>query len=406
MGALKAPRILLPRNPEWEKWAVVACDQFTSQPEYWEKLDAYVQTAPSTLRMVLPELYLDGNVTERAEEINAFMDGYLSEGVFETLEEGFILVERSTPYRARRLGLVAAVDLECYDYRVGTKSLIRATEGTIESRIPPRLAIRKDAPIELPHVILLSDDERKGIIESLYDRRDTFRKVYDFDLNMGGGHLVGWHITGQAVNDTIAAFERLAATERMTEKYGDPSGFLFAVGDGNHSLATAKAHWNKVKETLSDGVEHPARYALAEIVNLYDDGIYFEPIHRYVKGVDQNVFIEKLLAAVSGNYRVYNGEMRVKTVDCALPQTIRTLDSFIEGYLAEHGGTVDYVHGEQAVCSLVDGDNTSVAVLLETLKKEELFPFAAKYGALPKKTFSMGEAVEKRYYVEGKRIRL
>lgn len=405
MGVLKAPRILLPRNPDWEKWAVVACDQFTSQPEYWEALDAFVGTAPSTLRMILPELYLDGDVAERAEEINAFMEGYLSEGVFETLEEGFVLTERSTPYRARRLGLVAAVDLDCYDYRAGAKSLIRATEGTIEARIPPRLAIRKDAPVEFPHVMLLADDERAGVIEDLYRRRDSFRKLYDFDLNMGGGHLVGWHVAGEAAAEAIAAFGQLVTPARMEEKYGDPSGFLFAVGDGNHSLATAKAHWNAVKETLSVDADHPARYALAEIVNLYDDGIYFQPIHRYIKGVNRAAFIEKLLAEVPGNYRVYGGGMREQTAGGALPQTIRALDAFIERYLAEHGGTVDYVHGERDVCALADGDVTAVAVLTDTLKKEELFPFAARYGALPKKTFSMGEAVEKRYYVEGKRIR-
>ena len=248
MGAVRPARMLLPRGADWEKWAVGACDQYTSQPEYWEELDAFVGTAPSTLRMILPELYLSGDLEEKAEEICAFMEVYLEEGGFGELDECFILLERSTPCRPRRLGLVAAVDLECYDYAAGAKPLIRATEGTIASRIPPRLMIRKNAPVEFPHVMLLADDADERILERLYAERGGLEKVYDFELNMGGGHVRGWRVTDTA--PVAAAFEALSDPARMREKYGEDSGFLFAVGDGNHSLATAKAHWESVKKTL------------------------------------------------------------------------------------------------------------------------------------------------------------
>ena len=403
MGAVRPARMLLPRGADWEKWAVVACDQYTSQPEYWEELDAFVGTAPSTLRMILPELYLSGDLEEKAEEICAFMEGYLEEGVFGELDECFILLERSTPCRPRRLGLVAAVDLECYDYAAGAKPLIRAPEGTIASRIPPRLMIRKNAPVEFPHVMLLADDADERILERLYAERGGLEKVYDFELNMGGGHVRGWRVTDTA--PVAAAFEALSDPARMREKYGEDSGFLFAVGDGNHSLATAKAHWESVKKTLPLGerAAHPARFALAEIVSVYDDGICFEPIHRFVTGVDRARFTEGLCAAVKGNYRIAGGaEMRAAG---PLPETIRALDAFIEDYIRKNGGAVDYVHGEDTVRSLAERDGSSVGILLGTLDKAELFRFVAAYGALPKKTFSMGEAFEKRYYIEGKKIR-
>lgn len=400
-----APQILLPKVDDLSAWACIACDQFTSEKEYWDKLSAKVKGKKTTLDLTLPEIYLNDNPEERIKIINSNIKKYLSDGVFESLKKGFVLTVRKTPYVERRIGLVGAVDLENYDFTAKNSALIRATEGTIEERIPPRLKIRKDADVEFPHVMVLFDDEKREITEPLYANRNSFKKLYDFELNMGGGHIEGYFIEDyQAV---LEKFGGLLDGQRLTKKYGRADKLLFAVGDGNHSLATAKAHWNNVKLTLSDSEKqnHPARYALVEFVNIYDEGIYFEPIYRFVSGVDTEKFLQEIKQIDGGKIKIYaNGKTIVNNGVNELPEGIKAVDGFIKQYLSKNAGEVDYVHGESNLINLVDGADGTVGILFEKLDKSYLFKYVSQIGAFPRKTFSMGEGVEKRYYLEGRKI--
>lgn len=400
-----APQILFPNVDDLSAWACIACDQFTSENEYWDKLKAYVDGKKTTLDLTLPEIYLNDNAEERIKVINSNIKNYLKQGVFKTLKQGFILTVRSTPFVKVRIGLVGAVDLEKYEYSAKSDSLIRATEGTIEERIPPRLKIRKDADVEFPHVMVLFDDEKKEINETLYQNRSSFEKLYDFDLNMGGGHIEGYFI--QDYEGVLNKFGELLNSERLINKYGKEDKFLFAVGDGNHSLATAKTHWNNLKATLSEEQKqnHPARYALVEFVNIYDEGIYFEPIYRFVKGVDKMKFLSGLKCVDGGKIKVYfDGKTKSHNGNNDLPGGIRAIDDYIKDYIGEHGGQVDYIHGESNLFNLVDGCDDAVGILFEKLDKSYLFKYVSQVGAFPRKTFSMGEGIEKRYYLEGRRI--
>ncbi len=400
---IKKTQILLPNTDDYSAWACIACDQFTSEIKYWQQLEKIVGDKTSTLKLTLPEIYLEDCAEERIKKINANIKDYLKSGVFKKLKEGFVLTVRKTPYVERRIGLVSAIDLECYDYSPFSKALIRATEGTIEERIPPRLKIRKDADVEFPHVMVLFDDEKREITEKLFEERTKLEKLYDFELNMGGGHIEGYFVESDGIVEKINA---LLDKERLINKYGTEDKFLFAVGDGNHSLATAKTHWNNVKATLTDEQKenHPARYALVELVNIYDEGIYFEPIFRYVYGVDKEKFLKGLSGVDGGIMGVYAaGEQKNYSGKNDLPEGIRAVDAYIKKYIADNGGNVDYVHGESNIKNLVD-DRNAVGILFEKLDKKDLFRYVSKNGAFPRKTFSMGEGVEKRYYLEGRRI--
>ena len=396
-------KILLPKAVDMKKWSVIACDQFTSEKKYWEELKSFVGDAKSTLNLILPEIYLSGDTEESIKKINGNITEYLESGVFSETEKGYILTVRKTPYSPRRIGIVACVDLEEYDYKKGEKPLVRATEATIEERIPPRLKIRENAKIEFPHIMILFDDEKREIAEELYKNRDKYRKVYDFELNMNGGAVQGYFIPES--ENLSAKFSALLESERLIKKYGTDDKFAFAVGDGNHSLATAKAHWNRIKENLSEEERkiHPARYALAEFVNIYDEGIRFEPIFRFVSGVDRKKFINGL--NVCGHYRVDTGDGVTEVRgNSPLPTVIAEIDGYIKRYIAENGGTVDYVHGEKNLNDLIKADKNSLGILPDALDKSDLFRYVSEKGAFPKKTFSMGEGVEKRYYLEGKKI--
>lgn len=397
--------ILLPFGTDMTKWSCVACDQFTSENEYWDTLSKFVGEEKSTLKLTLPEIYLNDNADARIRKINENIKDYLANGVFKKLPKGYVLTVRKTPFVEKRIGLVASVDLDAYDYKKGVKPLVRATEGTIEERIPPRLKIRENAEIELPHIMILFDDEKREITERLYEEKSKFKKLYDFELNMGGGHIEGYFIPES--ENLAEKFSALLDKDRLCAKYGAFDKFAFAVGDGNHSLATAKAHWEKVKKNLSENERknHPARYALAEFVNIYDEGIYFEPIFRFVLGVDREKFIKSLIENVSGHYRVANGDKISEIAgSAALPEVISSIDGFIKEYIAENGGTVDYVHGEENILKLVKADTSAVGVMPDVLDKSDLFRYVSQDGALPRKTFSMGEGVEKRYYLEAKKI--
>lgn len=406
MKTVKPFDILLPAVAEPEKFAVVSCDQFTSQPDYWQKLADFVGDAPSALKLIFPEVYLeDGDDEKRIEDINAAMYDYLEKGVFRTLKDSFVLVRRQTAYGYTRLGLIAPVDLEDYSYIHPTNAVIRATEGVVANRIPPRLKIRKDAPIELPHIMLLLDDRDKTVIEPFYKKRDTLEKLYDFDLNMNGGHLTGWRVDAAEV---MAKLDEYA--EKVSTMYGEKTDFVFAVGDGNHSLATAQAHWNEVKKTLTpeECENHPARYALTEIENLHCDGIVFEPIHRFVFGVDDADFVLYMSGALKGNSRLnmFTTSMKYSiAVNENSAEAIAEVQDAIDAYVASHPeAKVDYIHGLEHLHSIADTSD-GVAIEMPCIAKEELFCYVVSHGNLCRKAFSMGEAEEKRYYFEAKRIK-
>ena len=412
--------ILLPKGCDMTKWAVVACDQFTSQPSYWEEVERLVGDAPSTLRLILPELRLnDADVDEQIAAINGSMTRYLEEGLFETYPQSIFYIERTQSDGTVRHGLVAAVDLEQYDYTPGSDSLIRATEGTVLERIPPRVRVRKDAPIELPHVMLLIDDPERTCIEPITAGRDGMEQLYDFDLMMGGGHLRCWKLTSEQMDLLAGALEVLAGGEAMEKKYGlaGAAPLLFAVGDGNHSLATAKTcyeNWKKVTPEDQWG-SLPARYALVEIVNLHDEALQFEAIHRVVFGVSPEEVLAAFRAAYPNAYEgrgeghtiemVWEGEDRFLTVpDPKVQLAVGTLQSFLDQYCGDHGCQVDYIHGEDVTREL-GGKAGNMGFLLPAMGKDQLFKTVMADGVLPRKTFSMGHAEDKRYYVEGRKIK-
>ncbi len=399
---VRIPKILLPKyGTDLNKWAVVACDQYTSELEYWEKVKSYVGNQASTCKIIFPEVYLENpDKQERIKKINITMEEYLNNGFLEEKFEGLILTERITNGGNRvRHGLLLALDLEKYEYTKGSKTLIRATEGTVESRIPPRLEIRKNALVELPHIMVLINDFSKTVIEPLIGQGE---KIYDFELMMGGGHLRGWKIVSEEIIEKII---------NGLEELISPDGFLFAMGDGNHSLATAKVHWQNIKNELSgeEKENHPARFALVELVNLHDNGLEFEPIHRVMFNVDKND-LENFLIGNGDQSQEFSVQMvsnrKVKLINLKESSSnlvVGNLQLLLDKYLQLHPeAKIDYVHGVEAIKKLAVGNN--VGFLLPTMKKEELFVTVEKDGALPRKTFSMGEAEEKRFYLEARKI--
>ena len=404
---LRMPEILLPGEQyDLAKWAVVACDQFTSQPDYWQRVQEFVGGAPSTLNLIYPEAWL-AQGDARIETINRAMRAY-ERDVLTRRFEGFVLVER-TVSAGRRLGLIAAVDLEKYDFSRGSTSLIRATEGTILERIPPRVRIRERAGLELPHILLLADDPARTLIEPLYAARDSLEPLYDFELMAGGGHIRGWRVPEEHALD--------GALEGLLEK---SNGLLFAVGDGNHSLATARQCWLNLRGTLPPEQReiHPARWALAEINNLHDPALVFEPIHRAIFGAEPGALTEAFAAwleerdmalancaAREAMFAFTDGEtdrpLRIGRLKNPLP--LAALQPFLDEWLAAHGSaSIDYIHGEDALRVLAK--RGAVGILLPAMDKRALFESVRCGGSLPRKTFSMGEANEKRYYLEARKI--
>ena len=412
--------ILLPKDCDMEKWAVVACDQFTSEPEYWEAVEKKVGDAPSTRRVILPEANLeDPNVDEYIADINACMDKYMADGIFETLKDSLIYIERNQSDGRVRHGLIGMVDLDTYDFTPGSGALIRATEGTVLERIPPRAKVRRNAPIELPHVMLLIDNPEKTVIEPLTAAASSMEVVYDFDLMQNGGHIKGYKLSAAQIDAVADALEGLTSDEAMKAKY-DVSGvapLLFAVGDGNHSLATAKACYEEQKKGLTpeEYLKLPARYALVEVVNNHDDALQFEPIHRVVFDVDA----EKMMAEFKKFYpEAYEGQGEGHTIaynyadkkgfitvpNPSVQLAVGTLQAFIDSYLKEFGGKVDYIHGDE-VTEELGAKPGNIGFKLPAMGKEQLFKTVMADGVLPRKTFSMGHAADKRYYIEARKIR-
>lgn len=415
----ESAEILLPdfNQINGTQWAVVACDQYTSEPDYWKNAEEIVGDSPSTLSMILPEVYLS-ETARRVPIINESMKEILKTHLI-SHPDSMILLARTQSDGKIRKGLIGAVDLECYDYRKGSDSLIRATEGTVLERIPPRVAIRRDAPLELPHVMLLIDDDRRTVIEPLLTECDGKAPLYDFDLMLGGGHVCAYALDAKQQAYAKEKLAELIAPDAIKARYGnaDLAPLLFAVGDGNHSLASAKAAYEEVKAAIGEEAakNHPARYALAEVVNLHDDALGFEPIYRVVFHCDP----KDLLSALKDYLSTLSGDAAAQTMRCitlaeefdlTAPHpvqqlTVGTLQGFLDLYAKEHPQMeVDYIHGEDSLRSLVK-DDTTVGFLFEGMRKDELFRTVIYDGALPRKTFSMGHAPDKRYYLECRKIK-
>ena len=410
---IRPARILLPApGVSRETWACIACDQYTSEPEYWEKAYAFAGDAPSALRLILPEVNLKKSA-ELIPGIHAAMADYLREGLLvPAVDPGFVLCERTVP-SGTRLGLVCAVDLEQYSFEKGSLPLVRPTEQTIASRLPPRLVIRRGAPVELTHIMILIDDPERTVLEPLQAKKDSLRKLYDFDLMMGGGHLKGW-----AVDRPEDLRQADDAMNRLLDSLGaDP--LLLAVGDGNHSLATAKAYWNELKEGLSEKERenHPARFALCEIVNIHDNALLFEPIHRLVTGTDAGALLADWQAYArqrgmdldAGEGHVFTlvsaeGDRTVTVVNPEGAIPCETIQKFLDDFLSRHPeAEIDYIHGEASLRNLAR-EPGAVGFLLPDIDKNSFFSDVKKLGVLPRKTFSMGEADEKRFYMEAREI--
>ena len=386
-----AADVLLPEK-DFEKWAVIACDQYTSQPEYWEKLYDLVGDAPSALKIILPEVYLKDDPEKRIEKINAEMKKYIDGNIFAEYKDAMIFVERTLPDGKVRYGIVGKIDLDEYDFSPDSKTPVRATEGTVMDRLPPRVKIRENAPLEMPHIMILIDDKNGTVIEPLKGE-ESLEKLYDFTLSAGGGSIKGYLVPKQLQEKITNALEALG------EGKTDP--LIFAMGDGNHSLATAK----KCRENCPTELN---KYALVEIVNIHDPALEFEPIYRVVFNADAEKFVDHLKKNLpekgSRTAEVYYGDKKEKLFFDGLGADV--LQKLIDAYIADHpSASVDYIHGVSETLEIVADSPDSVGLIFDGMEKDELFPYVEANGPLPRKTFSMGEAASKRYYIEARRIK-
>lgn len=432
---VSVPEICLPvAGTDYQKWAVVACDQYSSEHEYWQEVADLVGSEPSTLNLIFPECYLeDDDKAQRVSNIKQAMQSYLSRGTVQAVEPGFVLVERYTPFEKQpRKGLVMAVDLEAYQYGKGVTSKIRPTEGTIVERLPPRMDIRRGAPLELPHIMLLIDDPERTVIEPLYQKMGELPTLYDFELMKGAGRIRGAHVRDQAALEGVAAaLEKLADVQAYQSRYQSSEVLLFAVGDGNHSLATAKAIWEEIKtagKADPDIMSHPARYALVELVNIYDEGLPFHPIHRVLFRANSQALFDELKAAGNCQLEAMSFADAVRKTDEEAPGEHRfawvcadgaglirftqpsaklaagTIQDLLDAHLKRHGDTIiDYIHGTDSLEALARKPG-NIGLYLPPIDKSSFFATVIKDGVMPRKTFSMGEAPEKRFYIESRRI--
>ncbi|MBL8090277.1 MAG: DUF1015 domain-containing protein [Anaerolineales bacterium] len=429
---IQIPQVYLPKsNIDLSKWAVIACDQFTSEPEYWHEVEKFVGNSLSTLKLIFPEVYLENeDKDERVKNIQNMMKKYIEDDIFE-VHEGLIYVERTIHGKTRK-GIMLCLDLEQYDFRGEAKVLIHPTEGTIVDRLPPRVKIREGAMLELPHILVLIDDPNHTVIESVSSAKSELRKLYDFDLMLGSGHLAGYAVTEELENQVIESLRVLAKHENFINKYNlneDASVLLFAMGDGNHSMAAAKEYWEQIKSQV--GMNHPARYALVEIENVHDEALEFEPIHRILFNVNKDLLVE--LKNYFGENFVYSAvssfEEMTRSVDSAEGQkqvvglvrganqfgvieianptsnlAVGTIQSFLDSFMKNTGAEkIDYVHGED-VLKKIASQNEHVGFYLAGMHKSDLFKTVIVDGVLPRKAFSMGEAKEKRFYMEARKI--
>ena len=414
----KAGNILIPKDADMYKWCVVACDQYTSEPDYWNEVKNIVGDEPSTLNLTLPEIYLeDDDVEDKIKKINETMKEYIDNDLFTEYSNSMIYLERTQNDGKVREGLMGIVDLEDYSYEKGSQTLIRATEKTVIERIPPRMKVRENALLELPHIMILIDDEKKDIIESLKNKVTDSDVVYDTDLMQKGGHIKGYKLSDEVANEVIEKLGELADKDNFEKKYDvtDKGVLLFAMGDGNHSLATAKACYEKLKESMSEEeyLNHPARYALVELVNLHSSALEFEAIHRVIFDTD----VEDLVKSLNEYYTINedgNGqkfELITKDYDKTLyienPKSniaVGSIQMFLDEYLSSHDGKIDYIHGDDTTKEMASKEG-NVGIIFDAMSKGDLFKTVILDGALPRKTFSMGHAHDKRFYLEARKIK-
>ncbi len=412
--------ILIPKGVYMPTWSVVACDQFTSQPEYWDEADKNVGALPSALRLMLPEAYLNTKDTElEAKKASENMQQYINQGIFKIIEDSFIYTERTLADRKVRKGLLGALDLEYYDYGKNSISPIHATEGTIEDRLPPRVKVRKDAPLEMPHIMVFIDDIDFSVIEPISEVKQKLSKLYDFDLMAEGGHIAGWQMSFNDSDAVLKALDNLSNPSEIKRKYGRniENPVIYAIGDGNHSLATAKLCWEQIKENLTDAEKenHPARHSLVELVNIHDDSIVFEPIHRVIFNTNTKEFVrdaknywDEKRKAEGGVHKIrYITEEEHKDIEVkglTIGELIALNDEFIQSYIKVYGGRIDYIHGDMTCTEMACCEN-SAGVLLPKMKKTELFASVMSSGVFPQKSFSIGHAEDKRYYLECRKIK-
>ena len=403
--------ILLPKNADLKKWAVIACDQFTSDPDYWKRVRDCAGNAPSVIHMILPEAELEAHGQEYIERINRNMSAYLEQDLFQVYPKSYVYVERTLENGSIRPGLIGMVDLEYYDYQEGSVSPVRATEKTVLERIPPRKKVRQDAVLEFPHVLMLCDDDQFSLIEPIQAVKDSLPRLYDFDLMEDGGHIAGWLVSGDAAEAFDARFT--AYSESYQAKYSDLTGesVLLAVGDGNHSLATAKSCYEtqKAQNPGADLSGHPARYALVELENIHDPSQVFEPIHRILTGVDAGKLMTDIRRICGPDGYPVKCVTSEGSLDMYLDRgkgelAVAVLQEFLDDWLETNPGKIDYIHGADEVARLTAGKD-AVGFLLPPMKKHSLFRGVIAGGVLPRKTFSMGHAREKRYYLEGRKIK-
>ncbi|MBE6970141.1 MAG: DUF1015 domain-containing protein [Ruminococcaceae bacterium] len=399
--------ILIPAAGDMSKWAVIACDQFTSEPGYWAECERLVGEADSALRLMLPEAWLETERAEGAEtRINAEMERCLRENVFRVLEDSFIYLERQQSDGRLRRGLVGAVDLEQYDFTPGSHAAIRSTEDTVAERLPPRVKVRKGAVLEMPHAMVLMNDAEDRVLGTLEARKGGLEKVYDFDLMQGSGHITGWRVCGDEAEAVSAAIRSLTGDADMA----------MAMGDGNHSLATARLCWLDIRESLSEAEreKHPARYALVELNNIHEAAIDFEPIHRLLLDTDTEAFLdeaESFFAGVSREGEAHHircitaeGEREVVVCGLTIGETIGAAERFALDYLKRHSGRIDYIHGDDTVAAM-GREKGCCAMVLPAMDKTELFTSVERSGPFPRKSFSIGHARDKRFYLECRKIR-
>lgn len=402
-----ATDILIPQNCNMSKWSCVACDQYTGEPEYWKSVENFVGDEISTLKIMLPEIYLS-ETKARSELITENMINYLKSDVFNVHKDCMIYVKRTLKNGKIRRGLVGAIDLEVYDFSKGTISLCRPTEATVVERLPARVEIRKNAKIEMPHIMMLLDDKSKVVIEQFDNLTDKLEKVYDFDLMMDSGHITGYKIE---MDDTAIVYR---AIEELYNKSTDEHPMLYAMGDGNHSLAAAKLYYEQIKDELGEQAkQNPSRYALVELVNLHDDSLEFEPIHRVFFDVDTDKFISDFSKYCGLKQGVHDGQQFKLVINgkkydytfCnpSTSLTIGTIQNFLDEYAKNNGGETDYIHGDDVVIKLCN-TNDRIGFIVDGISKDAFFDVIKKDGILPRKTFSMGHACDKRFYLECRQI--
>ena len=414
----KRGNILLPKDTDMTKWSVIACDQYTSEPEYWADVEKIVGNNPSTLNLTLPEIYLEeSDVEERIKKINSNMEELVNSDFFNEYKDSMIYLERTGADGKVREGLIGIVDLEDYSYEKGSQTLIRATEKTVIERIPPRVKVRENASLELPHIMILIDDEKKEIIESLKNKVSENDKLYDFDLMKNGGHVKGYLLNENAMDEVDKSLERLMDKEYFERKYDvtDKGVLLFAMGDGNHSLATAKACYENLKKKMGEeeALNSKARYALVELVNLHSNALEFEAINRVIFNTNNADLLNKLKEYYNINKEGNGQKVRVITNNIdedwyiENPKSniaVGSIQLFLDEYLSNNDGKIDYIHGDDVTRELGSKEN-NVGFIFEAMKKTDLFKTVILDGALPRKTFSMGHANDKRYYLEARKIK-